>query len=59
MRIIVTGGSGFLGTNLIEHFLANGVETLNLDSVPPRNNEHAPCWRDVDLLDAKKVRDVV
>ena len=31
LRIIVTGGSGFIGTNLIEHFAANGDQVLNTD----------------------------
>jgi len=59
LRIVVTGGSGFIGTNLIEHFLASGSETVNLDIVPPRNKDHAPYWRETDLLDAGKLRDVI
>lgn len=59
MRIVVTGGSGFIGTNLIAHFLGIRVDVINIDVAPPRNTEHAPYWQKVDLLDAKLLRDVI
>ncbi|MFC1571214.1 NAD-dependent epimerase/dehydratase family protein [Candidatus Margulisiibacteriota bacterium] len=31
MRILVTGGSGFLGKNLIDHLIDNGYEVINFD----------------------------
>jgi len=52
MRVIVTGGSGFIGTNLIEHHLDKGDEVLNIDIAPPRNKAHAVYWNQMDLLDA-------
>ena len=51
-RIIVTGGSGFIGTNLVDHFIGEGAAVMNIDSRPPRNSAHAPYWREVDILDA-------
>src|ERR671922_1732439 len=56
-RILITGGSGFIGTNLVEHFRAEGAALLNLDTRPPRNRAHAPCWRKMDILDAGSVKD--
>lgn len=50
-RIIVTGGSGFIGTNLIEYFLGKGHELLNIDIAVPRNKSHLSHWRKVDILD--------
>ena len=52
MRVVVTGGSGFIGTNLIERFAARGAQLLNLDIRPPRNSEHSSYWKNVDLVDA-------
>lgn len=49
--IIVTGGSGFIGTNLIEALLHDGHEVLNLDLHPPRCAAHAALWKRADLTD--------
>jgi GlcNAc-P-P-Und epimerase len=58
VRAIITGGSGFIGTNLVERFLATGWETLNIDIAEPRNPEHLSLWRKVDLLDREAMIDV-
>jgi len=56
MRVLITGGSGFIGTNLVEHYLSKGEEVLNFDIAPPRNAQHRPCWRPVDILDSQLLR---
>jgi nucleoside-diphosphate-sugar epimerase len=56
MRVLITGGSGFIGTNLVEYYLSNGVEILNFDIVPPRNGMHSPYWRQVDIRNSDCVR---
>jgi len=50
-RILVTGGSGFIGTNLVKHFIAAGHEVLNLDIAPPQIHNLCP-WQEVDIRDA-------
>jgi GlcNAc-P-P-Und epimerase len=55
MHVLVTGGSGFLGTNLAEHLLGHGAEVLSIDTRPPRLNIHRQQWRDVDILDRTRV----
>ena len=52
-RVLVTGGSGFIGTNLVQSLLDDGIPVLNLDLSPPRNPEHASVHRQVSLLDAE------
>lgn len=52
MRLLVTGGSGFIGTNLIEELLVHGHELLNVDIQPPKVRGHAPYWKNMDILDA-------
>lgn len=59
MRILVTGGSGFIGSNLVEYFSANGDQVLNLDILPPRNPAHNSYWKKIDLLDAVMLRDAI
>ena len=59
MRIIVTGGSGFIGTNLIEHFVNKGEQVLNVDINSPRNEAHRAYWEKLDLRDASALREAV
>src|SRR3954447_17037224 len=40
-RVLVTGGSGFIGTNLVELYLRTGSEVLSVDSAAPRKGSHA------------------
>jgi GlcNAc-P-P-Und epimerase len=59
MRILITGGSGFIGTNLVAHYLARGHQVLNFDIEPPRNAAHAAVWHRGDLRDRNAVRELV
>jgi len=45
--ILVTGGSGFIGTNLVRRLLALGEQVVNLDSSAPRDPEHGHLWRNL------------
>ena len=57
-RIAVTGGSGFIGTNVIDFYLANGVtEIVNWDIRPPRNPTHAHLWRQLDVTSLDALRE--
>lgn len=51
MRILVTGGSGFIGTNLMALYLARGVPVLNVDWNPPLNEDQSPHWFEADIMD--------
>lgn len=50
-KVLVTGGSGFIGTNLTESMVNAGVVLLNLDITPPLNTRHNQYWRKVDILE--------
>lgn len=50
-RMIITGGSGFVGTNLVEHFSQQGWEIRNFDVEPPRNPDQRGYWVKLDILD--------
>jgi GlcNAc-P-P-Und epimerase len=60
-RIIVTGGSGFIGTNLIQHLSDGGHEVLNIDIRHPKNSAAPGSFVQADILDphvlAETVRD--
>jgi nucleoside-diphosphate-sugar epimerase len=51
-RILITGGSGFIGTNLVAYLRGRGHAVRNLDIAEPRNASHRDVWKQVDLLDA-------
>ncbi len=50
-RYLVTGGSGFIGTNLVERLLQDGCTVLSVDIKPPANAAHRAVFRAMDLLD--------
>lgn len=56
MRVLITGGSGFIGTNLVEHFRAHHCDVVNFDIEQPRNPAHAALWKQGDLRDRESVR---
>lgn len=48
---MVTGGSGFIGTNLLQSLIAMGATVLNVDIKAPQNPGHLPYYRCCDILD--------
>lgn len=59
-KILITGGSGFIGTNLVEYLSARNHEILNFDIKPPKNNLFQKNWVKGDitrLQDLKKCFD--
>lgn len=55
-RVIITGGSGFVGTNLVQHFTNLGWEVINLDLCEPRNIDHRRFWKKINLLDKEALQ---
>jgi nucleoside-diphosphate-sugar epimerase len=51
MKIAITGGSGFIGTNIISKLLSKNVKVINLDIVRPRNCEHEAFYEECDITD--------
>src|SRR3954468_9583526 len=59
IKILITGGSGFIGTNLVTHFESLGYAVANLDMATPRKKDHVQYWKKVDLLDANGVSQLI
>jgi nucleoside-diphosphate-sugar epimerase len=53
---LVTGGSGFIGTHLVDALLARGDAVVNLDSQAPAKGDHRAFWRELDLCDREGVQ---
>lgn len=54
-KILITGGSGFIGTNCVDYFLRQGYEVLNLDRHSPLNPEQSQYWKECDVLDRERL----
>lgn len=52
MRILITGASGFIGTNVIDLFSREGHAILNYSLHTPLDPEQNSYWREGDILDA-------
>ena len=49
MKIAVTGGSGFIGTNLIEDLISKKYDVINIDYNEPKIKKRKNIWKNVDI----------
>lgn len=56
MRILVTGGSGFIGTCFISAATNSGHTVCNFDRVPPRDSRQSGAWFQGDILSVPDLR---
>jgi nucleoside-diphosphate-sugar epimerase len=54
-RIFITGGSGFIGTNLVEYFINHNHNVINYDINKPRNKKQNEFWIEGDILNYDKL----
>lgn len=48
-KILITGGSGFIGTNLIEALRKTNFEVLSIDLAEPKLEAHRSLWKKLDI----------
>ncbi len=58
-RVFITGGSGFIGTNLIGHLQREGIEVLNYDLKAPQDRSAQKLWVKGDILNSDYLADQV
>lgn len=58
-KIFITGGSGFIGTNLVELFEKQGYEFVNFDKSEPINRAQKKYWINGDLLEADILKNTI
>ncbi|HCI56041.1 MAG TPA: NAD(P)-dependent oxidoreductase [Bacteroidales bacterium] len=59
MKILVTGGSGFIGTNYIDYARKKGAEILNIDIVSPHRTEDKSKYINCNIMDREKLASVI
>jgi UDP-glucose 4-epimerase len=58
-NIVVFGGSGFLGSYIIDELINKGFNVINADIVPPRFNIDRQVYKKVDILDIESIDSVI
>jgi nucleoside-diphosphate-sugar epimerase len=58
MKVLVTGGSGFIGTHLVVHLVDCDYEVINVDCAKPRDKRKVAIWRNCSILDVNALRAV-
>ena len=59
MKVLCTGGSGFIGTHLVDSFLAKGIEFINVDIAEPKKQAQSAYWRECNILDLEHLKNVL
>lgn len=58
-RILITGGSGFIGTNVVERMLQRGLDIISLDSISPLASRHQKVFRQTDIRDETSLAAII
>jgi nucleoside-diphosphate-sugar epimerase len=58
MRALITGGSGFIGTNLIADMIERRFDVLNVDWNEPLNKDQKSFWVNCDIMDFDKLQSI-
>jgi nucleoside-diphosphate-sugar epimerase len=59
MKILITGGSGFIGTNYVDYALSKNFEVLNIDIKEPYKKEHLKYYKNCDIMNYEKLEKIL
>ena len=59
MKILITGGSGFIGTNLVDYYADKGWDVLNIDISKPKKDSVMHLWKSCDTTVYEALEPVV
>jgi GlcNAc-P-P-Und epimerase len=55
MKFLITGGSGFIGTNMISFLIEKGFDVVNYDIKKPKLESHLKFWVEVDICNKSQI----
>lgn len=58
MKTLITGGSGFIGTNVVDFLMKNHNNILNIDIKSPSDKYHNKYWVECDILNIEKLQNI-
>lgn len=58
MKILVTGASGFIGTNYIDYYSKQECELMNVDILKPLNPDHQQFWKKGDIMNSVELESI-
>ena len=58
-KILITGASGFIGTNLVDLFVEKGLNFINFDKSKPLKNTHTQYWYEGNLLNIESLKQAI
>lgn len=59
MKVLVTGGSGFIGTNIVSLLIEKGFDVVNYDFKKPKLDSHLKYWIDVDICEKSEISKLI
>jgi nucleoside-diphosphate-sugar epimerase len=59
MKVLVTGGSGFIGTNMVSLLIDKGFDVVNYDIVKPKLESHLKFWVQVDVCNKSEISTLI
>lgn len=54
-KILITGGSGFIGTNLVDYYIKQGWTVKNIDVQTPKDPHANDVWERCDITDCDAI----
>ena len=65
MKILITGGAGFIGSHIVDAFIERGDEVVIIDNLSSGQREnfahheaHKPHFYEADICDSKKMQEI-